>query len=432
MSDRIAILLRYAKLDNLGWRRGSLAETKNHRHNPAAMIYNGTEYTIPADSHYQIRHFKDGKTVFTPAGRDFETASQLLKQYVHSRTLEESQKALGIYVPEVKERTTLAEQLKAYLTSKNSPLNPLSPASIYVYKTTLTSFVEYCGRDYAEDVTQADVLAFLEHLKADGYAKKVWVAQTDGSKVQMDGERQGYSDKSIRMRYTTIRGFLKRCGVNVGILIDGSLHKRLSAKEEANTEPYSDEQLNRLFASCDEYHEQVFRFLLGTGLREQEAAHLKWENVDFIKNLITVVAKNTDANGKVKQQTKNRKSRVVPMAASVRAQLLAWRVKNPDTVYVLGSRRSDKPSNHWIEYLKKYWTAANLGDTSEAYLHRFRHTFAHKALHGGVPIDVVKECLGHHSLEVTQIYLSGEKKFDVDPFAQMTNPKVVSIREAVA
>lgn len=64
------------------------------------MVYNSVELPIPADSHYQIRHCLGTKTVFTPVGNDYETATALLAKYEASRTLEASQKALGIYVPE--------------------------------------------------------------------------------------------------------------------------------------------------------------------------------------------------------------------------------------------------------------------------------------------------------------------------------------------
>jgi hypothetical protein len=200
MTNKAASLLRYAKLDGLGWRRGSLATHRNGKHNPAAMIYTGVEHIIPANSHYQIRHYQGNKTVFTPAGSDYETASALLAKYDASRTLEASQKALGIYVPEQTDAPkTLTEQLAAYLAKKKSSLLKLSKASIHVYETTLTAFVRHCGRKYAAEVTEANILSYLEHLKAEGYAPKVRLKQTDGSTIVADGPRHGYSAHRLRL-----------------------------------------------------------------------------------------------------------------------------------------------------------------------------------------------------------------------------------------
>ena len=414
MANRTATLLRYANLAGIGWRRGSLKTNKNGKHNPGVMTYNGVDYAVPADSLYQIRHYKGAKTVFTRAGNNFEEASALLAKYQASRDLESAQKALDIYLPPQPDAPkTLAEQIEEHIALKKSEVLDRSQATIDLTETTLTAFMAHCGRKFAADVTQADLLAFCNHLKVVGYAKKVWKTQSDGKRIQVDGTRKGYSDKSIGMRYICIRGFLKSCGVDV-VRRFADIHQPLAkkAKTTVDTQPYTDEQISRLLAACDEYHAAVFRFLLGTGVREREAAHLLWQNVNFENNTILIPGEQADGF-----KTKSRKGREIPMFASIRALLLDWREKNPATKYVFGSRRSDLPNNHWLEYVKKFWTAADLGDTSEAYLHKFRHTFARKALDAGVPIDVVSKMMGHHSLEVTKIYLSGRKQTAIDPFA---------------
>jgi hypothetical protein len=138
---------------DLGWRRGTPAQHKNGRHNTAAMIYKGVDYTISADSHYQIRHYVGTKTVFTPAGKDYEVAAVLRVKCEASRTLEASQKALGIHIPEETDTPkTLAEEVAAYITKKKSPLLKLSKDSVYLYENTLTCFVAHCKRMYAADV----------------------------------------------------------------------------------------------------------------------------------------------------------------------------------------------------------------------------------------------------------------------------------------
>jgi hypothetical protein len=43
MANRIATLIRYAKLPELGWRRGTLVKAKNGQYKPGVMVYNKQE-----------------------------------------------------------------------------------------------------------------------------------------------------------------------------------------------------------------------------------------------------------------------------------------------------------------------------------------------------------------------------------------------------
>ncbi|MGB6689953.1 MAG: site-specific integrase [Terracidiphilus sp.] len=229
-------------------------------------------------------------------------------------------------------------------------------------------------------------------------------------------------------------------------------------KPDANTDPYTQAELDRLFAACDDYHRTVFTFLLQTGLRYREASHLLWTNIDFARGVINVPGEQTvnreffsRKNGKrdvaaVEFKSKSRKGRAVPIFAGVKAILLKWRAQHPDTVYVFGTR-SDLPNGHWWEHGKELWRAAGLNcgvckscagkcECERFFLHKFRHTFAHRCLDGGVPIHKVSKWMGHHSIEVTAIYLSGRSQaMDTDPFADAgtahRNPaSVVELRGA--
>lgn len=55
----------------------------------------------------------------------------------------------------------------------------------------------------------------------------------------------------------------------------------------------------------------------------------------------------------------------------------------------------------WVEHLNLKEADGTIMKVTP---HRFRHTFAVEMLEKGVPIDVVKELLGHRSLESTQVY----------------------------
>lgn len=369
---------------------------------------------------FQIRTYEGRKAKYTGVGSDLESAQALLKKFGASRMLESANETLGIVTPEAEPEekpNTLAELVAEYIAKKESPSLNLSKTSIRHYKDSLLEFVKMAHRDSPSQVTEADVIRYIDHLQKGGYAQKTRV-----------------------MRYTALRGFLRWCGVQVEKVIDPSTHKRLAVKIATHTDPYDPADLAKLYAACDEYHRVVFQFLMATGLRYREANHLTWSNVDSNRNVI-IVPREQKVNRKyrsrktgkmvtaaVEFQPKSRKSREVPIFGSLRALLLEWRDRHPNTVYVFGTR-SDMPDNHWLEYGKKAWRKAGLNcgmcdgcathqECEGFYLHKFRHSFAHRCLDGKIPIHKVSKWMGHHSIETSAIYLSGgSMEADGDPFA---------------
>ena len=245
-----------------------------------------------------------------------------------------------------------------------------------------------------------------------------------------------YSQTTRAMRYIALRGFLRNCGVILEKVIEPSTHKRLSTKIEGDTEPYTKEQLEKLIAVCTPYYRMVFTLLLQTGMRFREASHLTWANIKWDKNQLIVPGDQRITNGgKVKAfRTKNRKGRVIPMYPTLKAALQEWRRLNPETIYVVGSLRGDQPNNHWLEYGKQFWkdaglncgvcdTCAEKSECEQFYLHKFRHTYAHRCLDVNPDIYELSRNLGHHDITVTIIYLKGRtSNIANDPFAPTTAP----------
>ena len=318
MANRVATLIQNANLPGIGWRRGNLIKSKNGRFKPGYMLYSGQEYAAPNGT-YQIRTFEGTKVKYTPVGDDLEVALSILEKLNATRQMNAAKTILGIVVPEPEEkeeRKTLAELVQKYINKKKSPSQGLGYASIHLYEATLNSFLAQVKRQYVADVIEEDVTRYCDALKS-----------------------QGFSQKTRLMRYTVVRGFLRHCGVAVEKVIEVSTHKRLSAKPDLHTEPYTDRDLEKLFAVCTPYYKVVFTLLLSTGMRFREASHLIWTNVLWEENKINVPGSQRVTNkGKVVEfQTKTRRGRKVPMFPSLKTMLLEWRKQHPDTIYVVGN-----------------------------------------------------------------------------------------------
>jgi integrase len=125
--------------------------------------------------------------------------------------------------------------------------------------------------------------------------------------------------------------------------------------------------------------------LIDTGMRLSEALNLASDDINFNSNLIHIWI------------NKGERPRSVPMTKRV-AAILKRRtdgdVKNP---FNLTTYQSDKA---WA------WARKEMGlkDDKEFIIHALRHTCASRLVNAGIDLYVVKEWLGHSSIQVTEKY----------------------------
>jgi integrase len=435
--NNAASLIVYGRTDG-GYRRGAIVFAKNGQPKPGIMLISGSEVTA-THTVYQIRRYADRKAIYTSVGTDYCTAQALLTRTKLTRKREAIDAQLGITMPKTdaelaaekiaeaveraaeeaerqRQRKTLAQYAEEFRAKKNG----LSTDSVALVKDAVLPFIKFAGKTYLEDITGQHVADWYDSMR-----------------------KAGYAVRTCQTRYTTVRGFLKGCGVNLAELIDESVHARLRRKPDACTEPYAQDEIDKLLSVCDSYYQLVFTVLLCTGMRYREANHLTWRQIKWDKNIIIVEGQQEIHHAKTGKiipfSTKTGKGRMIPLFASLRVMLEDWRQQHPDTIYVLGTRR-DLPDNHWLGKLKQFAREAGLncgmcascakrGECEQFYLHKFRHSFAHRCLEQ-FSIHQVSKWLGHHDLQVTSIYLSGAPKdADCDPFA-VTPPKKAAAHAA--
>jgi len=141
-----------------------------------------------------------------------------------------------------------------------------------------------------------------------------------------------------------------------------------------------------------EIHKRYFALvitLLRTGGRIDEVLQLKAKDFSF------------DANT-VRLRTLKRKGeayRIIPMHPELRSAILEYFLnshidpRSDDKVFRMTRQGVDK-------YFKKMQSSLNF----RIHAHKFRHTFAVKAIMSGVPLNVLQKWLGHASVFTTSIY----------------------------
>ncbi len=140
----------------------------------------------------------------------------------------------------------------------------------------------------------------------------------------------------------------------------------------------------------------MFLLMLRCGLRVREVQHLTWAVVNSEAGSIRI----DNAKGQV--------DRVVYYTPDVEHALRQWHgLQIGDAHYVFPShyvRKAGQPiSNRLIQHLMTtYCQKAQL--TTRYSSHSLRHSFATILLNGGASLDVVKELMGHRSIDMTLRY----------------------------
>jgi len=169
---------------------------------------------------------------------------------------------------------------------------------------------------------------------------------------------------------------------------------------------YTDAELQKFFAQCNDWERAFFSLVLATGLRRGELQTLHWSDLDLAHRRVHVRAKPQYAF-----LPKDWEERTVPFSKEL-AEILKKHSQTEKCPLVFPSvllpGRLSSPS-FLHDLCKAVAKRAGL-DEKEWHLHRFRDTAATRWLRAGIDVRTVQEWLGHESLATTQKYLEPSKE----------------------
>lgn len=129
---------------------------------------------------------------------------------------------------------------------------------------------------------------------------------------------------------------------------------------------------------------------LNTGMRRGEVFNLTWTDIDLQNKVLTVVGDGS----------KSGQTRHIPLNREALAVLKAWKPKRATAGYVFPGKDGERLDN-----VKKAWGGLLELARIEAFRwHDLRHTFASKLVMAGVPLNTVRELLGHADIAMTLRY----------------------------
>lgn len=285
-----------------------------------------------------------------------------------------------------KKKVTFESAIQDFLNSKSD----LRESSIRKYNYVINqfkSFVEALGITYVNDfTTHHATLLFHEIIKEKPDPK--------GSTDRILKPKP----KTVNFFLMTFREFFQNEVIKGTITKSPMLHVKNQKVEKKHPEYYSESELQKFFSQeMPESYRDAFLGLLHTGMRFGELANLTWDDVNLEKRLINVRSTET-------HKTKTFNSiRSIPVNETLLAVLTRLSLKKLSLTYVFTSPQGMQlRERKTLEKCKDI--AATAGITSNAYLHKFRHTYATHLVQRGVPIEAIQKLLGHARIEETMIY----------------------------
>lgn len=257
------------------------------------------------------------------------------------------------------------------------------------------------------------------------------VDRSDAMALFAAGRADGLAQSTINRRVKVMLKATRAAGATINMR-KGEWPK----VEETVIEMFTDEELTKFFAACNDEQRLTFQVFLATGFRDREVATLTYSDIDFANRRISVqkkpgfspknyeiravvVAQKLIDRLKARRKTftsqlvfpteahhskKDHKGgkpngKLLKMCKDVafRANLNCGHCTGELTVYVMRGGKSYKD--------KRQYCCATSPHCSHWFLHKFRHTFASQMLQSKVDVRTLQKLMGHKHLSTTERYL---------------------------
>jgi site-specific recombinase XerD len=142
-------------------------------------------------------------------------------------------------------------------------------------------------------------------------------------------------------------------------------------------------------------HRLIIQIGYSAGLRVSEIINLKWQDIDFDRNLIHL------------KRAKGKKDRIVMLSLKVKDGLMNLTPKKEG--YVFLTNRDGKYTQRTIQKIIEN-AATKVGIRKSITPHTLRHSFATHLLENGTDIRYIRDLLGHSDISTTLIYTKVSNK----------------------
>jgi len=266
----------------------------------------------------------------------------------------------------------------------------LRPKTLQKYSHFVKQFKLFCnaiGVSYVDEFTTDHAIIYYNELTKE---KK---------------DPKGSTDRILKPHPRTSNYYLRTARAFFHVeLINGHIDRnplitiKYLRNEKKPPEYYSKEEIQNFFAQeMQTAYRNAFTVLLHTGMRFEELASLRWDNIDLPRKLIYV---RPTEDFKTKTY---RSIRAIPMNTVMLDLFTNLSNHRGDSDYPVCS-----VEGHKLRERRLYYICDKIGKKAKIVgkinLHKFRHTFASHLVQNDTRIEVLKELLGHSSIKETMVY----------------------------
>ncbi len=251
-----------------------------------------------------------------------------------------------------------------------------SDNTLELYKMHLTNLLQNLNMPI-DKITENDLFVYLAKYKKER------------------GVSNAYLD-NIRLVFSSFFGWLNAKGY---ISKNPTMGLEPIKVEKRIKKPLSDEELEKLRRTCEQERDlALLEFLYSTGVRVSELVALNRQDIDFYGKNVIVYGKGS----------KERETYLTATSCMHLKAYLDSRQDANEALFVSNKKPYERLTVAGVEgILKKLGKSAGV---EKVHPHRFRRTMATNALKKGMPLEEVKELLGHTKLDTTMIYCTVNKE----------------------
>lgn len=246
-----------------------------------------------------------------------------------------------------------------------------------------------------------------------GLLKMPDITPANISALLLDMQAQGKAHSTVIKIYTILNSLFKMAYMTDVITRNpmDKVERPKPRKDEikgAEIAAYSVEEVQNILASLEREPLKwrvLLRLLIDTGMRRGECCGLRWKDIDFEADTITI-SRNlcyTPQKGVYLDTPKSGRTRTVdvdPEIINMLRELRADQASHALSAYVFTQDNSPEPMHPQspTRYMKKFSERYGIPDLHP---HKLRHTFASIAITSGADVASVSEKLGHSDKAVT-------------------------------
>jgi integrase len=187
--------------------------------------------------------------------------------------------------------------------------------------------------------------------------------------IPVNKDMKLYSQPKLKVEFFSEEDLFK--------MFDWVMKKRGEAKRKRDIDYYNKYYL-------------IMKFLLRTGARIDEALMVRPIDINIELNTITLIT--------LKKKEKDVK-RTIPLHPDLKTDIMQYYLE-----YNINKKSEERLFNMTRQSVDLFFKKMQKDLGFKIHAHKFRHTFAVKAILSGVPINILQKWLSHSSIFITSIY----------------------------